>query len=113
MKKLLIATHNPGKFKEYKILFKEIFNLPFNLISLNDLKIQRKVVEKGKNYEENAVLKAKFYSKLSKLPVLADDSGLEIEILDGWPGIKSRRKENGKSASDKELIEYENFKQNH
>ena len=72
----------------------EIFNLPFNLISLNDLKIRKKVAENGKNYEENAILKAKFYSKLSKLPILADDSGLEIEILNGWPGIKSRRKEN-------------------
>jgi len=103
-KKLLIATFNPGKFKEYKIILKEILKLPLILVSLNDLKIKKKVEESGKNYKENAILKASFYSKISQLPTLADDSGLEISILKGWPGIKSRRDKNGKELSDKELI---------
>jgi XTP/dITP diphosphohydrolase len=105
MKKLLIATKNPGKFKEYKIIFKDFLKLDFDLVSLNDLGIKEEIEEKGENYKENAVLKAKFYCKLSGLPTLADDSGLEIEILNGWPGVKTRRaRENGKGASDEELI---------
>lgn len=102
--KLLIATHNLGKFREYEIILKEILKLPLNLVSLEDLKIKEKVKEKGKNYKENAILKAKFYCKLSNIPTLADDSGLEIDILNGWPGIKSRRDEKGRELSDKELI---------
>lgn len=103
--KLLIATFNPGKFREYKIIFREILKLPFVLVSLNDLKIKERIEEIGKNYKENAILKAKFYCELSNLPTLADDSGLEIAVFKGWPGIKSRRDENGKELSDKELIE--------
>ena len=102
--KLLIATFNLGKFREYKIIFKEILKLPLILVSLNDLKIGEKVEEGGKNYEENAALKARFYCKASRLPTLADDSGLEIAVLGGWPGIKSRRDKNGKELSDKKLI---------
>ena len=101
-KKLLIATTNPAKFKEYKILFK---NLPLKLISLNDLGIKRKVKENGRTFKENAIKKAKFYSKLTKLPTIADDAGLEIDILNGEPGVKSRRWP-GYTASDKELIDF-------
>jgi XTP/dITP diphosphohydrolase len=102
--KLLIATFNQGKFREYKIIINEILKLPLKLISLKSLKIKEKVEETGKSYEENAILKAKFYCKISGIPTLADDSGLEIDVLDGWPGIKSRRDKNGKELSDKELI---------
>jgi XTP/dITP diphosphohydrolase len=82
-RKLLIATFNPGKFKEYKIILKEILKLPLNLVSLKDLKIKEKIEENGKNYKEKAILKAKFYCKISKFPILADDSGLEINTLGG------------------------------
>jgi XTP/dITP diphosphohydrolase len=103
-RKLLIATFNPGKFKEYKIILNKILKLPLNLVSLKDLKIKEKIEETGKTYKENAILKVKFYCKISKIPTLADDSGLEIDALGGWPGIKSRRNEKGKKLSDKELI---------
>ncbi len=101
---LLIATFNPGKFREYKIIINQILKLSLNLISLKDLKINEKVEEKEKNYKDNAILKAKFYCKISGLPTLADDSGLEIDYLKGWPGVKSRRNEEGKELSDKKLI---------
>jgi XTP/dITP diphosphohydrolase len=102
--KLLIATHNPGKFREYKIIINQLLGLPLNLVSLKDLKIRKKIEEAGKTYKENAILKAKFYCQISGLPTLADDSGLEIEILGKWPGVKSRRDEKGNELSDRELI---------
>jgi XTP/dITP diphosphohydrolase len=102
--KILIATFNPGKLREYKIIINQILRLPLNLVSLKDLRINEKIEEIGKSYKENAILKAKFYCKISGLPTLADDSGLEIDFLNGWPGIKSRRNEKGKELSDKELI---------
>jgi len=102
-KKLLIATRNPGKFKEYKIIFNKL--LPeINLISLKDLNVKEEVKEDGKTHKENALKKARFYSKLMNLPTLGDDGGLEIDFLDGEPGIKSRRWP-GYEATDEELIQ--------
>ena len=100
-KKLLIATHNPGKLGEYKLLFED---LNLQLFSLKDLKIEKEAKEDGKTYKENAIKKAKFYSDLTIFPVLADDGGLEIDCLKGEPGLKSRRWP-GHEASDEELIE--------
>lgn len=100
MKKLLIATQNPGKFREYKIILKD---LAIEVVSLKDLNIKDKVKEDGKTYEENAIKKANFYSKLRGLPALGDDGGLEVDFLDGEPGIKSRRWP-GHEATDEELI---------
>lgn len=102
MKKLLLATFNPGKVKEYKILLK---GLPLKLVSLEDLGIKEKFEEKEKTLEQNAKKKAIFYSKITGLPTLADDSGLEIDILKGEPGVRSRRWL-GYEASDKELIAF-------
>jgi len=100
-KKLLIATHNPGKLGEYKLLLED---LNLQLFSLKDLKIEKEAKEDGKTYRENAIKKARFYSGLTALPVLADDGGLEIDCLKGEPGLKSRRWP-GHEASDEELIE--------
>lgn len=100
MKKLLIATNNPAKIAEYKIILK---NLPLELITLGDLNIKTSVEEDGETFEENAIKKAKFYSKLSGLPTLAEDGGIEIDHLNGEPGVKSRRWP-GYEASDEELI---------
>ena len=102
MKKLLIATNNPGKLKEYKELLKD---LPLNLISLKNLGIKNKVNENAKTFEVNAIKKAKFYSRLSGLATLADDGGLEIDYLNGEPGVKSRRWP-GHEATDEELIDF-------
>ncbi len=99
---MLLATFNPGKIKEYRLLLKE---LPLKLVSLKSLGIKEEFEEKGKTLEENAKEKAKFYSKLSNLPAIADDSGLEIDILKGEPGAKSRRWL-GYEAGDRGLIDF-------
>ena len=84
--KILVGTNNIGKLREIKDL------LPKNLeiYSTRDFKI-KSPVENGKTFEENSLIKAKYFSKESKMTCLSDDSGLEIDILDGDPGIYSAR----------------------
>lgn len=102
MQKLLIATTNPGKLEEIR---KCLSDLPLQLLSLVDLGIKDKVEEDGKNFIENAIKKAEFYGKISGLPTIADDGGLEIDILDNWPGVYSRRWLTGnENVSDEELV---------
>ncbi len=101
MKKLLLATSNPGKFNEIK---KYLSDLPIEVVSLQDLNITEKVEEIGQTFKENAILKARFYFKKSNLPTLADDGGFEIDYLNGEPGVKSHRWL-GYEMSDQELIE--------
>ena len=102
LKKLLIATTNPGKRREYKEF---LADLPAQLVSLKDMGITDDIEEKGKTYKENSKAKALFYARKSGLPAIADDGGLEIEVLNGEPGVKSRRWL-GHEASDKELVEH-------
>ena len=84
--KLLVGTNNKGKLKEIRDL------LPKNLkiYSTSDLKI-KSPIENGKSFEENSLIKARYFSKKSKMTCLSDDSGLEIDILEGNPGIYSAR----------------------
>ena len=84
--KILIGTNNIGKLREIKHL------LPKNLeiYSPQDFKI-KSPPENGKTFEENSIIKAKYFSKKSKMACLSDDSGLEIDILNGDPGIYSAR----------------------
>ena len=86
IKKLLIGTNNKGKLREIKDL------LPKNLeiYSTSDLKI-KSPIENGKTFEENSLIKARYFSKRSKMICLSDDSGLEIDALEGAPGIYSAR----------------------
>lgn len=100
--KLLIATRNEGKLKEFKNFLSD---LPFQIVSLKDLKIEENFEEKGKNYDENSKGKAKFYSRISNLPTIADDGGIEISALKREPGIKTRRWL-GYEASDQELVDH-------
>jgi XTP/dITP diphosphohydrolase len=86
-KKVIVASHNAGKVREIKSLLKPY---SFTIQSASDLKI-KEPKETGKNFIENAVLKAKFVSKKSGCIALADDSGLCINLLDGEPGIYSAR----------------------
>jgi XTP/dITP diphosphohydrolase len=86
--KLLLATHNPGKIVELEAL---LGGLEVELVSLRDLEIGEKAAETGETYRANAVLKARFYAERSRLPALADDSGLEVDLLDGAPGVRSAR----------------------
>lgn len=97
--KLLIATHNRGKKAEYAAI---LGDLPLELVSLTDLNIDVEIEETGKTFEENALLKARGYAALTGLPTLADDSGLEVDALDGAPGIHSARYA-GPEASDEDL----------
>ena len=101
-RKLLVATTNQGKLREYREMLK---GLPFEIVSLKDAGISDEVDETGATIEENAVIKARGYADLSGLPTIADDSGLEVDALNGEPGPKSARYA-GENASDEELIEY-------
>ena len=84
--KILVGTNNIGKLKEISNL------LPKNLeiYSIYDFKI-KSPIENGKTFEENSLIKAKYFFKKSKMACLSDDSGLEIDILNGDPGIYSAR----------------------
>lgn len=86
--RLLIATKNDGKFKELVTLL-ELPSVTF--LSLRDIENEAEVVEDGNSYEANAKIKANTYFELTKLPTLADDSGLEIDYLEGEPGLLSSR----------------------
>jgi XTP/dITP diphosphohydrolase len=88
MVKLLIATHNPGKIREYETLLSD---LPVQLISLHAAGIDQDVAETGATFAENALLKAQTYAAWSGLWTWADDSGLEVDALDGRPGVYSAR----------------------
>lgn len=88
MKKLLIATNNPGKVLEISDLLK---SLPIQLVTPNDLGIDLDVDETGGTYDENARLKAAAFMKSSRLASLADDTGLDVDALDGAPGLHSKR----------------------
>jgi XTP/dITP diphosphohydrolase len=98
MVKLLIATHNPGKVKEYEEL---LAGLPLELTSPAEEALDIEVDETGGSFAENASLKATAYAKASGLLTLADDSGLEVDALSGEPGIRSARYA-GRGASDEE-----------
>ena len=86
--RLLIATTNPGKVREYQQLLN---GLNCELVGLSEVGIIQEVAETGSTYEENALLKAREYAALSGLLTLADDSGLEVDALGGRPGVHSAR----------------------
>ena len=102
MQRILIATHNAGKLREFSSMFART---PFELVSLSDVGIDVDVDETGTTYAENATLKAEAYAKLSDLPTLADDSGLEVEGLGGEPGVRSARYA-GEDATDDDRIAF-------
>ncbi len=86
IKKLLIGTNNKGKLKEIRDL------LPKNIVTLSTAEFKLKSPrENGKSFKENSLIKSKYFSKKTNLMCLADDSGLEIDILDKKPGIYSAR----------------------
>lgn len=100
--KLLIATHNPGKIEEFLACMERT---PFDLVSLSDVGVDLDVEEHGETYAENARLKAATYAEISGLPTLADDSGLEVDALDGEPGIRSARYA-GEDATDSDRVAF-------
>lgn len=88
MQTLLIATHNPGKVREYRAL---LADLPLKVVHLDEAGITFDVEENGTTFAENARLKARAYAAASGLLTWADDSGLEVDALDGAPGVYSAR----------------------
>ncbi|MFC5466772.1 XTP/dITP diphosphatase [Lederbergia graminis] len=87
-RKVIIATKNKGKAKEFEALFSK-FNL--EVLTLLDIENAPDVEETGATFEENAVLKAEAISRFTRSIVVADDSGLVVDALDGRPGIYSAR----------------------
>jgi XTP/dITP diphosphohydrolase len=102
MANLLLATNNQDKVHEYRSLFQK---LPFELVTPVELGITTVVNEVGESMEENAGLKATVLAVESKLIALADDSGVEVDALDGEPGRLSARYA-GENASDRDRVNY-------
>jgi XTP/dITP diphosphohydrolase len=102
MHKLLIATHNPGKLREYRQLLN---NLPLEVASLRELGIEQDVEETGATFVDNARLKAKTYAAWTGLWTWADDSGLEVDALDKRPGVYSARY-GGPGLTDEDRYRY-------
>jgi XTP/dITP diphosphohydrolase len=100
MPKLLLATSNPGKIREYRYLLKE---LGYQITTLAEEGITIVVTESGNSYDQNARLKAVAYAKFSQFMALADDSGLEVDALNGEPGFQSARF-GGETISDADRV---------
>lgn len=98
MARLVIGTGNPGKLTEIKTI---LGSIPHELLSLNDFDHLIAPFEESATYKENAITKAKSYARQTGFLTLADDSGLEVEALEGAPGILSARYA-GEGASDAE-----------
>ena len=109
MNKLLIATNNKGKVKELQDLLK---GTDFELVTPADINLSLEVEEDGTTYAENAAKKARAFAHASGLISLADDSGLEVDALDGAPGLYSARYHPKPSANDADRRAYmiENLK---
>src|SRR5258705_3323394 len=88
MRRLLVATTNPGKLREIRTLMSRV---PLELVSLADIPPIPEPDETGTTFEENARLKARYYAERSGLLTVAEDSGLVIDALDGEPGVRSAR----------------------
>src|SRR3712207_3648047 len=101
MIKLLVATHNQGKIREYAAL---LADLPVQVTSLRAEGIDQDVEETGDTFLANARLKSETYAAWSGLWTWADDSGLEVDGLDGRPGVYSARY-GGPGLSDRERYE--------
>ena len=95
---LLVATRSAHKLRELREL---LGPLRAELVSLDDAGIPGDAIEDGETFESNAAKKARFFAALSGLPTLADDSGLEVEALEGGPGVRTRRYA-GEDATDEE-----------
>lgn len=104
--KLLVATQNPGKKHEYRQL---LAPLTSSVLFPDNLGIDTDVREDGATYAENAHKKATHYARLSHLTTMADDSGLEVDALDGAPGIYSARYAPG-SDEDRVAVLLENLR---
>ncbi len=105
MTKLVVATHNKGKIREFKAAFE---SLGLDVVGVGELVTVPEPVEDGASFLENARIKAKYYMEATGLPCLADDSGLAVDALGGAPGVHSARyagDDCDDEANNKKLIE--------
>ena len=98
--RVVVATSNVGKLREFQ---EALARLELDLLGLSDVGVTRMPDETGASYEENALLKAGFVALRTKLPALADDSGIEVDALGGRPGVFSARY-GGEGLSDGERM---------
>lgn len=103
--KVLIATKNAGKIKKYSEMLKEI---GIDYCTLHDIDVNVNVEETGKTVEENSILKAKAYYQATNMPLIVDDSGMELYGLSNekQPGVYVRRRHDGKELTDEEIIDF-------
>lgn len=104
MKEIIIATKNKGKAKDFEQLLEP---MGYKVLTLHDVAPHMDVEETGETFEANAILKAEAIAQELQTTVIADDSGLEIDALDGEPGVYSARysgnERNDESNIDKVL----------
>lgn len=104
MNRLLIATTNPAKLAEYRLLMSDV-GIELALVSLAEVGISQPPEETGATFAENALIKARFYFQRAAIATLADDGGLEIDALGGEPGVRSHRwLDSGGDDSDAALV---------
>lgn len=104
MNTLLLATSNPAKIDEIRWYLHDI---PLKLVSLQDIGCAPDAPETGSTFKENALMKATYYRIKTGLPVLTDDGGIEIDALDGEPGVDSHRWiSKDQDDADEDLISY-------
>lgn len=98
--KIVVASRNRKKVEELRRILED---LNLTLLSINDFPELEEVVEDGETFEENALKKARYVSRLTGLPALSDDSGIEVEALGGKPGVRSARYA-GENATDEDNV---------
>lgn len=101
MKRILVATTNPAKLAEYRLLLSEF---ALEVVSLADAGLREAPEETGATFADNARLKARFYFDSAAMPTIADDGGLEVDALGGEPGVRSHRWLGGGENSDAALV---------
>jgi XTP/dITP diphosphohydrolase len=101
MPRLLIATNNPGKVAE---LHRILDGCGWELVTPVDIGLELEVEEHGETYAQNAAAKAKAFAEASGLVALADDSGIEVDALDGRPGVQSARYDVSDAARNERLL---------
>lgn len=97
MKQLIIATQNKGKAKDFEVIFEP---MGFKVLTLSDVAENLDVEETGTTFQENAILKAEAVAEALHMTVIADDSGLEIDALNGDPGVYSARYAGAEKSDD-------------
>lgn len=100
--KLMIATKNKGKVNEIKKILRDLSG-EFELYDLNDFNM-KDVVEDGRSFEQNALIKAMEYSKVADMACLSDDSGLVVPYLNGEPGVYTARYAGQKASDDDNIV---------